>query len=408
MKPTYSAIPSFLANFAENQITKHVLLFWRDSAINPNGGLFGAVSHTGVADVTAPQGAIMNARALWSFSQAYQHTADPQYLNSATHLFKAFSTNFVDQQYGGVYWSINADGTPLEDHKHTLAQAYGLFAASLYYQISQDSEALMVTQNLIAVTQAHFIRLDGTYLTQLSRSFEGPYDEANASIETCNQLHMLEAITQYIKSTQDTSLVPHLEDLIDLFLLRIFPAQNHLTLRFTQNWVISGEEVSYGHNFETGYLVCLACEVLGDEVRLAKAQKQLVRLVDYSIEHCKHSSGSYKFGIDKQGKEATTLLWWPQTEASNALIMAAKITNDDRYYDELITLWESINAHWVDNQQGEWFSELNLSLDPAGNTNKADFWRSCYHTTRACFHVARGNQNGMIQPPSNQSTRNIV
>jgi mannobiose 2-epimerase len=147
----------------------------------------------------------------------------------------------------------------------------------------------------------------------------------------------------------------------------------------------------------------MACESIEDSVRLEQAQQQLVRLVDYSIAHCKHPSGSYLFGLDKSGTDAKTMYWWTQTEASNALVAAAKITHDYRYYDELISLWESIQAHWIDHKQGEWFSELNTNLKPAGCTNKVDFWRCNYHTTRACFYVARANyyKKYITQPTHN-------
>lgn len=408
MKPAYSEIPSFLASFAENQAINNVLPFWQASAFNADGELYGAVSQSGHADTLAPRGAILNARTLWSFSHAYEITGDSQYLNTARRLFKEFNKSFVDEEYGGVYWSISPDGNPLEAHKHVVVQAYSIFATSLYYQISQDTEALNLAQSLVSFTEKNFLRLDGTYLSQLSRNLEGHYDEQNALIETCNQLHMLEAMTQHIKSTQDMALAPHLEDLIDLFLLRIFPAQDHLALRFTQNWIASGQEKSYGHNFEAGYLVCLACELLADDIRLAKAQKHLLRLIDFTIEHCKHASGSYKYGRDIDGNEIDTMLWWPQTEASNALLLAAKLTQEARYTNELIELWQSIENHWVDHQHGEWFSELNFKLEPAGNSNKVDFWRCCYHTTRACFHLACGSQPVNKQTTPNQSTRSYA
>lgn len=407
MSSNYSEIPCFLAKFAEKQVINNVLPFWQARALSPNGGLYGAVSEHGDADKSAPVGAILFARTLWSFSHAYENTGNVDYLTTAKGLFSTFKNNFVDEQYGGVYWSTDADGSPLETHKHSVAQAYALFAVSLFYQISEDSDALKLAQHLTSFTQTYFLRLDGTYLSQLSRDLEGHYHEQNALIETCNQLHMLEAVTQYIKSTQDMALKAHLEELVDMFLLRIFPAQDHLALRFTQNWKPSGNETSYGHNFEAGYLVYLACETLGDDIRLAKVQNQLLRLVDFTVEHCKHASGSYKYGIDIKGSALKTLLWWPQTEASNALLLAAKLTHKQTYIDELKALWVAIEKHWIDHQHGEWFSALNFKLEPAGIKNKVDFWRCSYHTTRACFHFARENQKENIQSTTRLITPSI-
>lgn len=58
------------------------------------------------------------------------------------HPFLFLQNHFYDSRYQGVFWSVEADGTPLDTTKHTYNQAFAIYALSEYYKASQNKEAL--------------------------------------------------------------------------------------------------------------------------------------------------------------------------------------------------------------------------------------------------------------------------
>ena len=72
----------------------------------------------------APKGGVLNARILWTFSTAYRMYGDTAYRKLADRAQRYFIDHFIDSQYGGVYWLIKADGTPLDTNKQTYGCSY--------------------------------------------------------------------------------------------------------------------------------------------------------------------------------------------------------------------------------------------------------------------------------------------
>jgi mannobiose 2-epimerase len=376
---------------AENQVTKQIFPFWNRAVINPAGGLFGAVSVDGRADATAEQGVLLYSRALWSYSVAAITLKNDDYLNKAHQLYNSLLTYFFDTADGGVYWSVSANHQPCDSRKHLLAHTYSLFALAKYYEASHDNVALDHAQTLNSLIQQHFKRADGSYCGLLSDKFqliEG--HEENFFNGTCNQLHTLEAMTQFYSANPTAPVKTQIEQSLDLFATEIFNHNGHLPLLFNRQWQPVAAEVSIGHNLEAPWLCCLACLVIGDETRLKQMRTQLVRLIDISFHHGLHSSGNILFGLDRSGQPPEVMYWWPQTEAICALYCAAQLTGEAAYTQQLAKVWSNIENHWVDNDNGEWFSQLNMNLEPVLSANKAGEWRSIYHIIRACSLLTGG------------------
>ena len=53
-----------------------------------------------------------------------------------------FIDHFIDPRYGGVYWSVKADGTLLETDKQTCACAYAIYGLSEHFRATGNLESL--------------------------------------------------------------------------------------------------------------------------------------------------------------------------------------------------------------------------------------------------------------------------
>ena len=107
-----------LASQAKKELTENILPYWTSKMCNPAGGFYGRISGNEETDLSAPVGNIMTARLLWTFSSAYRLFKDSAeaegYLAMATRAKDLIISRFYDPEYGGTYWSLNPDGTPLD------------------------------------------------------------------------------------------------------------------------------------------------------------------------------------------------------------------------------------------------------------------------------------------------------
>ena len=94
-----------------------------------------------------PRGALLTSRILWAFSAASRRFDDPAYREMATRAYHDLLDHFWDAEHGGLFWSITAEGAPLDTRKHLYGQVFGIYALSEYYrmkaegQIDADGEA---------------------------------------------------------------------------------------------------------------------------------------------------------------------------------------------------------------------------------------------------------------------------
>ena len=82
------------------------------------GGWYGQMLADGTIVSDAPRGAILNARILWAFYAACRVLGKTEYLDAATRTYEYICLHFVDCVYGGIYWSVDAEGkvNTNEDH----------------------------------------------------------------------------------------------------------------------------------------------------------------------------------------------------------------------------------------------------------------------------------------------------
>ena len=99
---------------AEQEL-KNILSWWTKYSVDHgNGGFFGKIDNENNIDADAAKGSVLNGRILWTFSSAYIFFKDPSYLETATRAYDYIVGKFIDPHYGGVFWTVNANGQPEE------------------------------------------------------------------------------------------------------------------------------------------------------------------------------------------------------------------------------------------------------------------------------------------------------
>ena len=110
----------------------NILRFWQERMVDDQqGGFYGRIDGYNVLHPDAEKGAVLNARILWTFSAATRLFHKMPYRILATRAKDYLIVRFIDRVQGGVYWSLNADGTPLDTKKQTDAIAFATLFSCL-------------------------------------------------------------------------------------------------------------------------------------------------------------------------------------------------------------------------------------------------------------------------------------
>jgi len=376
---------------------------------------------------------VSQARHTWTNAKAALRYPDVEHFKKgARHGYEFLRNTMWDSTYGGFYWMVERDGTPVKDDtlKTAYGNSFGLYAIVAYYEFSHDEEALEFAKQAFQWLEAHshdheykgyyqHMLRDGTPVFRdrnTPSTAETGYKDQNSSI------HLLEALTDLYKVWPDPLLKERLREMLFLIRDTIVTPQGYLTLFLDRYWspvsfrnkpdsIIEQhhnlDHVSFGHDVETAYLMIEASEVLG--IRNDSTTHRIAkRMVDHALTKGWDSSDTtmgsffdeaYYFN-DRPGITITqdTKNWWAQAEGMNCLLLMSELYPNDpmNYYDKFQKSWTYINTNLIDHENGDWFAG-GLDKQPEMKTAlKGHIWKACYHHYRAmtnCVDMLRAEHH---------------
>ena len=294
----------------QDVLSENILHFWISRmADEENGGFYGRIDGQGVLHPEAEKGAILNARILWSFSAAYRVLGNLDYLEMARRAYDYFIEHFIDHEYGGVYWSLDYKGRPLDTKKQFYAIGFAIYGMSEYARATGDREALECALQLFDCIEQHaFDQKNNGYIEACTREWGEIADmrlselDANYPKSQNTHLHIIEPYANLLRCLKEfraqescdyvpvlgsvlpigvttpmediISVEAALRNIIHIFTDKILnPKTHHLDLFFEMDWTRgAGHLESYGHDIECSWLLHEAALVLGDPQVLAKVE----------------------------------------------------------------------------------------------------------------------------------------
>ena len=406
-------------------LTQNILPFWLDKMTDrEHGGFYGRIDGHMQLHPEAEKGAILNARILWSFSAAYRVLRKPEYLEAATRAKDYILAHFIDKEYGGVYWSLDYKGQPLDTKKQFYAIGFAIYGLSEYARATGDREALDYALQLFDCIEEHaFDQEYNGYIEATTRDWQPIADmrlsdlDANYPKSQNTHLHIIEPYTNLYRCLKEfqaptsCSYVPAIgailpidiavsqqtvdrvgasvRNLIRIFTDRILnPETHHLDLFFENDWTRgAGHLESYGHDIECSWLMHEAALVLGDQQMLEKVEP-IVRMVAKASEKGLRPDGSmiHEANLDT-GHRDDDLHWWVQAENVVGWANLYQHFGDEDALQKALNGWNYIKQNLIDYADGEWYwsrrpdGTLNLDDDHAG------FWKCPYHNSRMCLEL---------------------
>ena len=376
-------------------LQKDIIPFWKKLRDDANGGYYGWLGYDLVLDKKAEKGCILNSRILWFFSNAYLTLGDGSLLDEAAHAYAFMREHCVDSEYGGVYWSLNYDGTVKDSTKHTYNQAFAIYALSSYYDASGDESALSLAKALQRVIEKHCTDEVG-YLEAFTRSFQPESNEKLSengvmAEKTMNTLlHVFEAYTEYYRVTKDAFTGARLRFMMDTIADKIYnPVLQRQEVFFDKNMNSILDLHSYGHDIETAWLVDRGCEVLGDEAYTAKLSpvtKALTKKI-YERAYVNHSLlNECEKGVDDKMR-----IWWVQAETVVGFLNGyEKEPAKMEYLQAAVDTWGFIKQYVIDKRSGsEWLWQVDENGRPDEKKPIVEPWKCPYHNGRMCMEIIR-------------------
>ncbi|WP_099205431.1 AGE family epimerase/isomerase [Scatolibacter rhodanostii] len=375
----------------KQHLTKEIIPFWEKLKDEKNGGYYGYMDFDLSVDEKYEKGCILNSRILWFFSNAYLLLQEENLREDARQAYVFLKEHCLDEEYGGVFWSVTYDGKISDSTKHTYNQAFAIYALSSYYDAFGDKEALKLAEELYHVIEEKCTDEYG-YLEAFDRSFL-PADNDKLSEngvmaeKTMNTLlHVLEAYTELYRVSHHEEVADKLRTMLDIIAEKVYNKElGRQEVFFDKYWNSLIDLYSYGHDIETSWLVDRALEVLGDEsysVKLLGVTSEIAQNI-YERAYIDNSLCNEA----ESGKVDTTRVWWVQAEAVVGFLNAyQKEPEQVKYLQAAKDIWRYIRNDLVDERSGEWFWGLDKNREPLEKPI-VEPWKCPYHNGRMCIEV---------------------
>lgn len=370
-----------------------ILRFWEERMIDPKGGFYGRMDGCGKLVPDAPRGAILNARILWTFSSAYRICGNESYLKMADRAKEYIFQYFIDRKEGGVFWSVDSQGSPLDTKKQFYAIAFIIYGLSEYYRATGDTQALEEAIKLFHCIEKYSLdSVRGGYIEALTVDWMAIQDmrlsekDRNDAKTMNTHLHILEAYTGLYRVWKSEELGKALRNIILIFLDRIIGEDGHLQLFFDMDWNSQDSTRSYGHNIEASWLLMEASSVLGESELDKRCTAVCEKLARAAMEgYTKGRGMAYEFDPLSAHRDDDRH-WWVQAETLVGCHNMFQLTRDSFWASAEEDEWQYISANLI-CPDGEWYWSQRADGSINTDDDRAGFWKCPYHNGRMCMEI---------------------
>jgi mannobiose 2-epimerase len=368
---------------------------------------------------------VTQARHVWTTSKVAQFLGDAGlYLPIARHGYEYLRDVMWDDRYGGFYQTRDrcggiSDCRGWREEKRTYGNAFAVYGLAALYGQTNDPGVLDLARRAFHWIEEHaYDPRYGGYFEFLTREGE-PFD-GNSAYKTIaadanelgykdqnSSIHLLEAYTELYRVWKDPLLGQRLADLLSLIRDRMVHERGYLQLFFQPDWTPVSfrdapeeirrenyglDHVSFGHDYETSFLMLEASHTLGIE-NDAKTLLVSKKMLDHALANGweRGVGGFFDAGYYFNGKGRCTIIeetknWWAQAEALNALLLFSRIYPESEYRSYFLKQWEYVKKYVIDHERGDWF-EGGIDRQPQFETGpRSHIWKCTYHTSRALMN----------------------
>jgi len=279
------------------------------------------------------------ARQLYLFSSRIEQ---PGAAERAAALFRSLQKHFHDAEHGGWFYSIDAEGKPLDRRKDLYTHAFIVFACAHYWGKVGEGLVEATLNAALEVVDEQFARDDGLYEASLGEDWA---DLGSGPLQN-PQMHLAEAFLQVLAVREDEHVQQSLLQLCTALQEHFIEPQHGLMLEKPRgagdNWF------EPGHQFEWYYLLETSPLLRGTPLHAS-----LERAFGYA-ELCGVNNAAVLAMLDAEGNvlDATQRIW-AQAEYLRAL--ALRSGNEARLLAQLKAMEQQFlhAGGWYECRDGE-------------------------------------------------------
>jgi mannobiose 2-epimerase len=392
-----------LADEFDAHFRTQVLKHWFPACLDrAHGGFYAEFREDWTRAPENPKTIVYQARQTWVCAQVAQRYPElaTEFRGYAQHGLKFLDATLWDQEHGGFFWALDAQGKlpPGNDgEKHVYGISFGLYAASAC-ALAKDAHALELAKRTFNWLEEHaHDAQNGGYHEALTRTGQ-PILAPPGSSQTGaigarygyksmnSHIHLLESVTALYQAWPDPRVRARLEELLGIVRDRITVEPGCMNLYFTPDWRAVPDHDSFGHDVETAFLMVEAAEALGkpDDERTWQVARSLV---DHALDlgWDKKHGGFYDKGSAFAPAYGLEKIWWTQAEGLNVLLLMHERygRETDRYWQAFLKQWAFIQKCQTDARHGEWFNTVSEDGHAKPGQHKGSIWKAAYHNGRA-------------------------
>jgi mannose-6-phosphate isomerase len=296
---------------------------WAQHGIDPrNGGFIETLAQNGVG-LPHPRRARVHPRQIYAFAQAPRFGWKGDVRSILQRGTDYFVTHY--RRADGLFRTLaSVDGMPLDDSALLYDQAFALLgyaaaAAALDARGEFEKRAL----ELRGAIEAQFRADNGAFRSN---------ENLDGFFESNPHMHLLEACLAWTETGNDpgwTDWARHIADLATQRFIR--RGTGSLGECFTADWRpapgVAGRIVEPGHQFEWAWLL------LRSESRHPGPLREMaLRLITIGEQSGVHNQVAVNALLDDFSVHDPNARFWPQTERLKAALLAARLTDDTKYW----------------------------------------------------------------------------
>lgn len=375
--------------------------FWTSLRDEKSGGYFTAVARDGSLLDPEQKSLIVHSRNAYGFSRAFMVSGNEDFLDHADHALRFLYEHGWDDENGGWYFAVDADGDLLpynqwwdpNGYKWTFAQHYALLGIAATYEAARSQRELDWLLRGMESNERHlWDPVAGGYFEEANLDWSEPRKKGFTGT--------IDGITTHALSAYLTLGSPELEtrfyDLADIAATTLAGSMTDPSVRlgfaevYDAEWNIDPRETkgSVGHQLKVVWSLSRAY-LLKPKPRYAAAARRLLEDVWandlYDFEYGgPYMDYNYRTGEVKRDEKD----YWMSEQAVMAGLTFAQVTDDEELKRKALSMAsETLDfymTHFVDRHYGEVYSQV----DPTGvatNPTKGDFFKGGYHNIETAY-----------------------
>jgi mannobiose 2-epimerase len=366
-----------------------LMAFWKAHGPDrEHGGFHGWNERSGEPRRDSDKGLVQQARHLWTFSTWYERREPEPAVRAIADGLYAFLIEHFQDADGEFVYRVSRDGKRVVNaQKQLYAESFAIFALSTYARVFAVDDA---RRRALGCFQALDVRLHDELHGGYDQRSDPGWLSPGAEKETNTHLHVLEALTALLRTTDEPLVRARLDELVQVMALRMVQPTGYTHKEFYRDFRLHGPAVvSYGHDLETSWLLLDALSALGknDAQLVAIARKLAERAGEWGFDRA--AGGFYEEGVPGGAPTGLEKVWWVQAEAVPALWCLYRLSSDRAHLDRLERTLTWIETRQRDAEHGEWFWGIlpDGSVGARGD-QKGEEWKASYHGVRGMLFTS--------------------